>query len=395
MLSQTLSKSKLGAHRLPSHQAVSAQVARSEVITVLSSSVPYWGSQFTIDMNREPGVHVIENVLGFTLSAIGAMTTPSYVPAYFFIDHLDIITSGNVLVTLYPEPQFLMAQLFQQDEDRLLENLSAAHYASSTQRQTLAGAQNTYYIRLRDFYSAAGGAFPVTELAHQAQLRITLKPLASATIGSGSAATGSIVSCNLLQRIVRLREGELAAVRNEMQLYKSLSFNFSDIKTMSFTAQSGATALNCTLNSITGKVSAILFVVRTQSPVGAALWNFQPVQQFQYVNSSGSNMVGGQYIQASDALLVKGNRWCLSTYLGENGYGLVDNHANVYLYSWDHSPADAVIYGVNDGFATFNGSEQCQITFPAALGSAMQVDFYAFTQAAVVLTRSTINKVAL
>lgn len=387
MLSRVSTRSGVS---IPAHQhAGDYAPAKTEVVIVPSTNTPSWGAMFTVDY-KEKGVTLHNLTLQFNLSAITVMTSGMYVPAQFFVDHIDYVMNGAIIDTYYPNDQFLQAQLFERDEDRALLNTAAGLYSSTSQRTTLAASASSYYLPLRDFFRQAK-VITLLEQAHDLQLRVFLQPLASVTSGTGTA-TASINSVNLLARVTRHRDSEIDAMKRAIAL-KPQTYRFNDLKQQSFTVNSGVTSTNIVLSAITGPVSYLFFIVRpSASLTGNSAFAFTAISSYELLNSSGHNIVGGQPISNSEALLVIGNDNCRSSYLAETALGVTNNNANVYIYSFSADPADSAENAISMGTHNFSGNEQLKITFTGSLGAAVQVDVYAYTEAILALGKLSVKK---
>ena len=376
---------------IPAHQHVSDFIPKkTETVIIPSTNQPSFGSMFTIDI-RELNVIIHNLCLQFNLSAISVMTSGSYVPAQFLVDHIDYVMNGAIAYTAYPLDQFLQAQLFQRDEDRLLMNIASGSYNSATQRQTMASGVNSYYLPLFDFFKQAK-SIPLLENAHNVQLRIFMQPLVSSTIGTGTA-TASINSCNLLMNCTRLREEEANMLRQQMYFNKASHFKFNDLKVQSYTVNSGVSATNIVMSAITGPISFLVFVVRpSASLTGAGEFAFTAISQYEILNSAGQNIVGGQPISNSQALLVLGNANTRSSYLAETALGITNNNANVYVYSFGADCSESASNAVGLGNYKFTGSEQLKLTFTGSLGASTQVDILAYTESLVSFTKGSVKK---
>lgn len=401
MLSDALTKSshKASGLRLPAHQDTGVpEIHRTEVVTIQSSSVPSFGSSFTIDFCREVNTLIVENTLSLQLSSLvdASGTNINFVPAQFMIERIDYNCGGTTLETYYPEQNFLLPQIFQRDSDRLVANCAVGLYSSATQRNALATQAGgfTYYIPLYDYFKVHQH-FPVLEATHQHQMRVFLRPLADIALGTTAARTCSVISCNLLQRVVRMRESESDHLRKEMVMYKSLNVKFQDVKRQIYTVASGSLSANINLQSITGKVSALMFMVRSINPYGNGLTDFKPISNFQILNGSGTNIVGGQTISSAQSMLVNGNRYSRSSYFSENAFGPVNNNVNIYLYSFSHDPEACLLHGISDGSYPFSGTETLQINFVSATPAPYQVDILSFVDSALQISRTGIQKIAL
>lgn len=380
---------KRGVH-IPNHQVTEYVPHKSETIQIPSSTLPVWGGMFNIDV-REQNVIVEKQALQFNLSAITVMTSGMYVPAQFFVDHIDYIFGGNIIDTYTPLNQFLLPQLFESDENRSIANFSSGPYASTTKRIAMATTSNSYYLPLYDFFRQSK-TIALLEPTHNYQLRVFLQPLANVTVGTGTA-TATINSVNLLAKVIRLRDEEANALKMELFSKRSIHSKFHDLKNQSYTVNAGVTSTNIVLSAITGPISYMLFVVRpTASLNGNSAFNFTAIQSYEILNSSGANFVGGQPINNSQALLLLGNDWCESSYLSENALGSTDNGANVYIYSFSSDPIDSAQNGRSLGAHNFSGNEQLKITFAGSLGASVQVDVLAFCEAVLEQSKTSVNK---
>jgi hypothetical protein len=378
-------------YNVPSHQhSTDYSPAKTEFVIIPLTNTPSFGSSFTIDVKELNAIYH-ELILQFNASAITVMTSGMFVPAQFWVDHIDYVVNGNIICTYYPIDQFMSAQLFQRDEDRLLENVSAGMYSSTSQRTTLATSASSYYLRLKDFYNQAK-MIPMLEPFHNLQLKVYMNPLANITSGTGTA-TASFTSCNLIARLTRLREEEGNELRRQLAVNKFLHYKFNDVKPMSVTVGSGVTATNIVLSAITGPVAYLAFVVRpTASLTGNSAFAFTAISQYEMLNNSGSNIVGGQPISNSEALLVVGNSNAKSSYLSETALGSTNNNANVYIYSFASDAVSSALDGISSGHYKFTGNEQLKITFTSSLGASVQVDIFAYVESVLEVTKGAVQK---
>ena len=135
----------------------------------------------------------------------------------------------------------------------------------------------------------------------------------------------------------------------------------------------------------------MFFVVRpTASLTGDACYQFTKIKDFAILDSSSSNAVGGQAIPSALALQYLNNLYSKSSYTSEIDIGSVigsgtvtDNKANVYCWSFSSNPVLALEKGLLLGHRRFQGNEQLQLNFTAALGAAVQVDIFAYCQSAI------------
>lgn len=360
-----------------------------ETVIIPASSLPTFGAYFTIDY-REINVEIKKLILQFNISAISGMTSGMFSPSQFLVNHIDIVQSNNIITTIYPEEQFIQQQLFECDEDRLLQNIASGLYSSTALRTTMATTGSFYYLPLWDYFKTIGN-LPIFDQNQSLQLRVFMNPLANCTTGTGTAVA-TILSCNLLAKVRRIHPTESDALKLIVKT-KPLHYRFNELKYQSFTVQSGVSTATLTLTNLVGNINLIFFIVRPSSSlIGNAQFNFTAITQYEYLNSAGSNMTGGQPINNSEALLVLGNDICLSSYLVETALYTVNNGANVYAYTFSKDIINDMIGGQDAGFKPFFGSEQLKITFASVLGATHQVDVYAYNSAVLQIDKNGIKK---
>jgi hypothetical protein len=150
------------------------------------------------------------------------------------------------------------------------------------------------------------------------------------------------------------------------------------------------------LTPIVGRVATLFFVVRTAGATSADnAFTYTAISNFAILNSSSTNIVGGQAISSALSLNVLGQYNCASSYLTETALGLVNNGAHVYIWSFSTDILDALVHGKALSSYTFTGNEQLQINFTGALGAAAVVDVFAITEAIITQTPSGINVAAM
>ena len=113
------------------------------------------------------------------------------------------------------------------------------------------------------------------------------------------------------------------------------------------------------------------------------------------LNSSSTNIVGGQQIPSAYALQVLNKYWCQSSYTNETALGLTNNNAYVYCWSFSHEPVKAMQQGKMYGSYPFQGNEQLLINWTGTLSANYQVDVYAFTESIVETNSFSVKKISL
>ena len=157
---------------------------------------------------------------------------------------------------------------------------------------------------------------------------------------------------------------------------------------------------NYVLNSVTGNVVFFLAVIRppinnNRLPLSAGA-AYQPsrytsVLNFSLLDSTSTNISGGQPIPMSLVQHYLSRKWTTSSYyedIGEDGV----SKSNAVMYSFANDPSSAANYGASSGFHRFLGSEQLQLQFDAPITQGLTLDIYAFVEASLEITPTYIKK---
>src|SRR5579885_1541329 len=124
--------------------------------------------------------------------------------------------------------------------------------------------------------------------------------------GSGIALTAGAVTSSTLDSAALMIQHEQATAeytRTQMELYKNpMDFQFVDYQTMQLTGQSftSGTQATMTLTGINGPVNMLLFVVRSNSLSNSNYLTFTAVTDFQLLDSTGKNCIGGNAITSTE-----------------------------------------------------------------------------------------------
>ena len=279
------------------------------VITPATSQVGF-GSYFTIDY-KELGVELMEACLQFNFSALSGTTSTHFVPAWFFATRIEWVQNGKVIDTYWPAEQFLRNQLYVEDEDRVFYNIGAGAYSSTAQRVTMASTANSYYLPLRGLFKQ-GSALPLLDVSHNIQIRVYMDQLVNITAPAG-APVCTFQSCNLLTKVVRLRQNEIDQKRSEISK-RPYHIKFSENRYMTSIVNSGVSSANIVLTGLNGRFSHIMFVVRpSASLTNDNCYQFTAISSFAILDASSTNIVGGQLITNSEAVTILNRDWTLST----------------------------------------------------------------------------------
>ena len=329
-----------GSLNLPVNQAISLPAdIKHELLTVPSSSTCSFGSYFNIDL-RDVNV-ILHNIqLQFVTGPVigSAGMTGYFNPVFHWINHIDIVMAGVIISTIYGDQQFLMNQMLEYDEDRITINNNAGNYASVAQRTNLSSqtSTNTFYLNLRSFFDETKPNLLTS--SHNVQLRIFMEPLANCFhVTSGTLTSCAVNSASAICSISRL-DTQTAQQRLQDMTARGQHHIFHDLSYFTYTIPAGTKRSVTILSGIVGAVSSIYFTVRASTTTNQK-WIFKQIESFAILNASSSNIVGGQDISASQAAGICNTKWCKSSYNSETSFGITDNAANFYCWSFS---ADAV-----------------------------------------------------
>ena len=356
-----------------------------ETIIIPSNTTPLWNTQVNVDI-REKNCLLHNLTLKFNVSAITGVANAYYTPAWFWFHHIDLVVNGQTIDTIYGNQQFLQHQLFNFDEKRKFNNITAGDYTSVVQRKALASATNDYYVPLWSFFKQTH--MPLLYQKDDIQLRIFMDS-ASNNIVTPPASTGTPISTfNNLQVLINVSKLENYDVHSRLkELSRSVhSYQFNELRWGNYNINAGAATSSIVLTSIVGPVSFLKFVVRPIGSSGDNYFNYLPIKDFSILNAGSTNIVGGSAIPSTQALYILNREWTRGSYATE---------ANVYIYSFGVSPVDTIHTGKIYNFYRFKGSEQLVLNFPTPLTQAVSVDIYAYVNSAVQLSSSNTKKITL
>ena len=382
--------------RVVNHQGLNIPVSQEthipnnlkhETVIVPSTNQPSWGSYFVFDF-KEKSLTLHDLTIQFNVSALGGLTSARYSTAFSWISRIEILINNQVIDTIYPETQFLLQNIFNWDEDRTYINNSAGSYSSTTQRTTLASATNDYFIQLKTFFDQTHVdlLYPKDDV----QLRVYMNPLSKVAIGGGAGpATSTINFANLICRITRngsdINASKMHHLSKQVHHHKFLETRYG-----TYSLSSGQTQYTKVLNSIVGKVDFFLFVVRPTGWTGDGFHTFSQISNFSILDSTSTNITGGQPISSALCLGKLAKDFAKSSYLTD-----LANGAYAYFYTFSADAADAVETGRSYNHFRFQGQEQLQITFSTVTASPFSVDVYAFCQSVLEVSPSYVKKASL
>ena len=379
--------------KVNSSQAV--RLPKMEHLTVLipATSQPSWGGYSIFDL-KEKGCSIHEITIKLNISPITGLTGlqenyPNYNPSFFFLQRLEIVINNNIIDTIYPEEQWLRNQLFENDEKRKFINQLCGDYADIAQRWYMATYQSEYYIPLWSLFKQTH--LTLMTNAHEVQFRCywntainninvgTLTGIPQSTINSGV----------LLVKLSRHSQSTLQSKRQIMSPTSPFHSRFTELRYGTFTVNSGTSSSNIVLTPIVGPVAFIMFIVRHTSELkGTGYWTFKAVKDWAILDASSTNITGGVQITHKDALLLLNKDNTVSSFCTEN-------HGNVYIYAFSGNVPDVIHSGRSLGYHYFQGNEQILINFNHPLTTNVQVDVYAYCDAAVEQSSNVVKKISV
>lgn len=386
---------KINGLNLRVDQAVSLPHGmKHEILVVPQSSTPSFGGFFTIDI-REKNIILNEMILQIVLGPVTGTSLVGYFnPSHFFFTRIEIVVGGNVIDTVWGNESFIRTQLLKNDETRLSDNNMAGNYASSAQRTLLSSqtTTNTFYIPLKSFIRET--KLSILTEAHNVQLRVYMDTLPNVfTVTSGTLLTAPILYANAICKVTRLDAGSAQHRLQDMHAHPHHSI-MHDVRYGTFTVAAGTTTATIVLSPIVGDITALLFTVRA-STVGTGAWNYTQLSSFAILDGSSTNIVGGQPLPASLCANVLNQDFCKSSYTTETSFGINDQKANIYIWSFSADFLESLTHGKALTSRQMRGSEQLQLVFPAALGAQVQVDVYAYNEMYLEQATTYVKKINL
>lgn len=387
-------------HNVHQSQHTDLPQMKHETVIIPSTSTPAFSGYFLLDFKEKNCIlHDIALMFNVTVNGI-AGGAPYFSPSTFWNTRIEIVIQNQVVDTIYPLANWLNHQLFQQDEQRKVTNTAMGDYSNLIQRQYLTSTQSSNWIApLWTFFNQ--GHIPMVQYANDLQLRVYMDSVSNLYTANGSTNTSIVMnSCQLLAQLSRISNTHADKIHREIRASPN-HYKFLETRQGIFTVPANTSAsgfqTNIVLTPIVGRVSFLYFVVRPSSGLtGENAWKFTPITSFSILDSTGTNITGGQAVPSALALNLLNKDNALSTYLTENfaGQGVASNNANMYMYSFSASAHTSAKDGVSLNYYNFRGNEQLQILFPGTLPQS-QVDVYAFTEAVLELNASGVKKIAL
>ena len=129
-----------------------------------------------------------------------------------------------------------------------------------------------------------------------------------------------------------------------MQISKTpIHHFFHDLRFGLFNIPTGTSSSSIVLTPIVGKIAILFFVARATTNLKYDnFFAFKEVDSWAILNSSSTNIVGGQSISSQLALHYLNLYWCRSSFPSETQYSSTNNNAYVYAWSFSNDPLDAL-----------------------------------------------------
>jgi hypothetical protein len=238
--------------------------------------------------------------------------------------------------------------------------------------------------------------------SHNVQLRVYIETVTNIIVTGGATGTGavSINYCNLICRTTKM-SNEVVQNRLALMTAQPEHLIYHDCRYGTFPVNSGVSASQLVLSSITGKVAFMFFTVRSVgSTAGDGGFTYNKIANFSILDSTSSNITSGVPITDALSLNYLSKYFTNSSYLSETATGsnangvIVNNGANVYCYSFSSDPMNAITQGRLLSSKQFIGSEQLIINYTATLGTAAIVEVYCLTESILEVGAYSVTKMS-
>ena len=235
------------------------------------------------------------------------------------------------------------------------------------------------------------------------QLRVYMDSASNQINQSTLTGTGvsTINSCNVICKITRLdqitAQNTLATLSKSPFHHLFHDLRFGQFNILNSTASTALSA-QIVLTPIVGKIAMLYFFLRPVDKVtGLNQLKFTPITSYSILDSTSTNIVGGQDILNSVHLNYLSLFNCQSSYVQEIASGITDNSANVYCYSFSSDPIECIKTGQLLGSRQFTGNESLKINFTSGSGitSNYTLTVYAYCESAIEQGTGYIKKLSL
>jgi len=422
---------------IPEYQFSSfAENVKNETVIIPSTSQVAFGGYSTFDF-REKSLLLNDVVLQFQLQNVtgGTKNTsgsdpnmyPRMIPCFAWFTRIEIVQNNNIIDTIYPVANFLHHQMFVADEQRKLLNYGAGNYLDSVNCYYKTFYGDYWYLPLWSYFKTSH--MPMLYPKDDLQIRLYMDNLSNLVItdpASGTPAFNASLSCNLICNVTRLGQDvnlyRLQSLNRKIEHYKFLELRYA-----TYAISAGVNSTNVVMNAITGNVAYLLAVVRPQSKTSTYIagpaqpFYYYPVLNFSILDSTSTNITGGQPIPLSLLKQFLSRKFIASSYYSDNyalaqsglyissswfpsftptttanpSTGVFTPFSNAIIYAFADNPVDAANSGTSSGAFRFQGSEQLQLQFQSALPEGVNIDIYAFVESVVEVSPTYVKKINL
>lgn len=381
---------------VPSSQALQTSLSKAHKVyhqKLPATTSVAWGGNVTIPI-REKGKLLTGIQLEFQVSALSGLSNSSgsqyLLPCQFWPTKIEVFHGNTNIETIYPTATWAISQITaSSDAKRSLLNSAAGNAFSTSSLVTKSASAGYWYLPLVLGPWCQSG-FPLVTTA-DLELRITLDSLSNLWGTTFGTATGTpSVTFTSLQAITSMVElpPQMVDYHSSLLRRSPVHHVFLDMFSQQFTIASGTSSSSLVLSSITGNVAFLVFCIRSSSPTGANLITFNTgLSNFAILSAGGENIVGGSSINTDLSRYVQFRDWFNTTFTSDTN--------GVYVYSHVVDPLEVYNNGSALGGRVYTGSEQLSLTFSSSLASAVQVDVFAFTYAAIEIGASGSRKFAI
>lgn len=424
---------------IPDYQNSQLQNVKYETVLVPSTSQVAFGGYSIFDF-KEKACLINDIVLQFQVTNLSAGTAnPSYsvprmIPCFNWFTRIEIVQNNQILETLYPQSNFLLHQMFLIDEERQKLNDGAGDYKSPYKCYLKTQNQSYWYLPLWTYFKT--GHIPCLYPKDDLQIRLYMDTLSNNITVDSNTFTGTpscSLTANLVVNVTRLGDDihtyRLQSLNKGPEHYKFLEMRYG---TTVIPANSNpAPAFNYVLNAVTGNVVFLLAIIRptgnkgpgsTSTNIVIDPFQYIPVSNFSLLDSTSTNISGGQPVSLSLLKEYLSRKWTASSYYSDirnvyvdsiingpdyykqytgnnyfstTGGRLQDSTSHAILYSFSDDPVGAANSGRSAGGHRFKGSEQLQVQFSSPLATAYNLEIYAYVEGALETTPVYIKKVTL
>jgi hypothetical protein len=430
---------------IPEYQHSHHMNIKHETVIIPSTSQVAFGAYSIFDF-KEKACLLNDIVLQFQVNNLNILSnstnvsscSPRLTPCWNWFTRIEIVQNSQIIDTIYPQSNFLLHQCFLSNEDRQLANDGAGDYAdftklfmkTNTSIQTESYFTSTsnqgeyWYLPLWSYFHSSH--IPMLYPKDDLQIRLYMDTLAnclywdSANTNNSGKIPSANLTCNLLCNVTRLGQDvnlyRLQALNRSVEHYKFLELRYGTT-----TIQAGVTSFNYVLNAITGNCAFIFAIIRNGRTLNDTTKagdpnQYEPYASFSILDSTSTNITGGQPVPMSLVQQYLSRKWTASSYFSDvrNLYFDTQIWNSIYptqlaftngrnyqstsyaiMYSFCNNPVEAATSGVSSGGHRFYGSEQLQIKFDSATTSTLNVDVYAMVESCIEVSPTYIKKLTL